>query len=56
MPKRPDYGDATPEDLALALMHVRLQRPRKTDAQEDKPGTQPGDISPEDPEDIKESC
>lgn len=20
MPKRPDYGDATPEDLALALM------------------------------------
>ena len=26
MPKRPDYGDATPEDLAIALM--RLQRPR----------------------------
>ena len=25
MPKRPDYGDATPEDLAIALM--RLQRP-----------------------------
>lgn len=25
MPKRPDYGDATPEDLALAL--VRFQRP-----------------------------
>ena len=25
MPKRPDYGDATPEDLALALM--RFQRP-----------------------------
>ena len=24
MPKRPDYGDATPEDLALALM--RFQR------------------------------
>ena len=26
MPKRPAYGDATPEDLALAL--VRFQRPR----------------------------
>ena len=26
MPKRPDYGDATPEDLARALMH--FQRPR----------------------------
>ena len=25
MPKRPDYGDATPEDLALASM--RFQRP-----------------------------
>ena len=25
MPKRPDYGDATPDDLAIALM--RLQRP-----------------------------
>ena len=25
MPKRPDYGDATPEDVAIALM--RLQRP-----------------------------
>ena len=25
MPKRPDYGDATPEDLALALL--KFQRP-----------------------------
>ena len=25
MPKRPDYGDAIPEDLAISLM--RLQRP-----------------------------
>ena len=26
MPKRSDYGNATPEDLAIAL--VRFQRPR----------------------------
>ena len=35
MPKRPDYGDATPEDLAIALM--RLQRaPLKKRPESDK--------------------
>ena len=35
MPKRPDYGDATPEDLALALM--RFQRaPLKERPEPDK--------------------
>lgn len=35
MPKRPDYGDATPEDLALALM--RFQRaPLKMRPETDK--------------------
>ena len=29
MSKRPDYGDATPEDLALALLQPRNGRPRK---------------------------
>ena len=29
MPKRPDYRDATPKDLALALM--RSKRPRRKD-------------------------
>ena len=45
MPKRPDYGDATPEDLAIALM--RLQRPplkkRPESAKEkDKPDPKKG--------------
>ena len=35
MPKGPDYGDATPEDLAIALM--RLQRaPLKKRPESDK--------------------
>ena len=40
MSKRPDYGDATPEDLVIALM--RLQRPPlkkrpESDKKKDKP-------------------
>ena len=35
MSKRPDYGDATPEDLALAL--ARFQRPpRKKPSESDE--------------------
>ena len=40
MPKRPDYGDATPEDLALALMGFQrapLKKRPECDKEKDKP-------------------
>ena len=40
MPKRPDYGDATPEDLALALMRFQrapLKKPKDSGEGEEEP-------------------
>ena len=40
MPKRPDYGDATPEDLALALIRFQrapLKKPPESGADEENP-------------------
>ena len=49
MPKRPDYGDATPEDLAIALM--RLQRPPlKKPPEPDKDRKEEGDKSKTNPD------
>ena len=37
MSKRPDYGDATPEDVAQALMRSRNVRLRKPAERQDAP-------------------
>ena len=44
MPKRPDYGDATPEDLAIALMRFQrppLKKPPEPDKEQKKEKTKP---------------
>ena len=49
MPKRPDYDDATPEDLAIALM--RLQRPPlKKPPEPDKDRKEEGDETKTNPD------
>ena len=42
MPKRPDYGDATPEDLARAVM--RYQRPPTAEKEPGAGNEQPEDL------------
>ena len=39
MSKRPDYGDATPEDLARALMRPRNARRKKARCPQPDPDT-----------------
>ena len=39
--KKPDYGDATPEDLARALMNVRQRKAHYRRSVRDKSGSSP---------------
>ena len=44
MPKRPDYGDATPKDLASALMRFQrapLKKPPEPDKEQKEEKTKP---------------